>query len=325
MSEPWFQKRRMRRLFGPGYSSDDAGDGPSSDSEDEYTPDRSDDGSEVSEDNPPLLWCKSDIEKYLRWHDFSSMIGQAYRRWTPEVAENQLAFLSQATHIAIEARELEGMTRCCHQCKVFRWVHTYTTLPNPWYCFWCYHSCDPKPPLPLESYRVRVNRIIVSDSRVSEFIKLLLFLNDDTDHSEWHDKARDPLLPRISGIEDDGIEWSPTSSFLTAVQKARGCEPDLLDTLADYNVYPTLPSLWKHEHLHLYLETQDFSIAMCHAFREWDLDTAIQQIHILSYSTYGAIARRILKGNLIFCDTCNMFRWGDGHTRPPDPWYCAWC
>ena len=29
MSEPWFQKRRTRRLFGPGYSSDDAGDGPS--------------------------------------------------------------------------------------------------------------------------------------------------------------------------------------------------------------------------------------------------------------------------------------------------------
>ena len=85
-AERWFHKRRMRRLFGPGYSSDDAGDGPSSDSEDEYTHDRSDDGSEESADYQPLLWCKGDIKMYLRWHDFSSMITQAYRRWTPEVA-----------------------------------------------------------------------------------------------------------------------------------------------------------------------------------------------------------------------------------------------
>ena len=38
----------MRRLFGPEYSSDDAGDGPSSDSEDEYIHDRPVDGSEKS-------------------------------------------------------------------------------------------------------------------------------------------------------------------------------------------------------------------------------------------------------------------------------------
>ena len=31
----WFRKRRPRRLFGPGYSSDDAGDGPSVDSDEE--------------------------------------------------------------------------------------------------------------------------------------------------------------------------------------------------------------------------------------------------------------------------------------------------
>ena len=50
------------------------------------------------------LWSKDDIKMYLRWHDFSSMIVRAYRRWTPEVAENQLAILSDATHTAIEAR-----------------------------------------------------------------------------------------------------------------------------------------------------------------------------------------------------------------------------
>ena len=67
-------KRRMRRLFGPGYSSDDAGDGPSSDSEEEYTHDRSDDGSEESVDEQLCLWSKDDIKMYLRLHDFSGMI-----------------------------------------------------------------------------------------------------------------------------------------------------------------------------------------------------------------------------------------------------------
>ena len=318
--ETWFKKRRTRRLFGPGYSSDDAGDGPSSDSEVEDEDDQC-----STEWGDCILWSKRDIELYLRLHDFSGMITQAYRRWPPEVAIDQLTTLSNATHTAILKRELDGTTRCCHHCKVFRWVHTYTTLPDPWYCFWCYHSCDPKPPFPLESYRVRVNRTIVSDSSVSEFMELLLCLNADIDDSAWYDKEIDFSLPLTTGVDDNGLGWSPPLSFLTDVRKARECVPDQLDTLGDYHIYPITPSLWKHEHLQLYLETQDFSIAMCHAFREWDLETAIQQIHILSYSTYEAIARRVLKGNLIFCDECNMFRWGDGHSRPPDPWYCAWC
>ena len=89
----------------------------------------------------------------------------------------------------------------------------FFTLPDPWYCFWCYHLCDPKPPLPLESYRVRVNRTIVSDSSVSEFMKLLLYLNGDIDDSAWYDKEIDFSLPLTTGVDDNGLGWSPPSLF----------------------------------------------------------------------------------------------------------------
>ena len=63
--------------------------------------------------------------------------------------------------------------------------------------------------LPLESYRVRVNRTIVSDSSASEFIKLLLYLNGDIDDSAWYDKEIDFTLPLTTGADDNGLDWSP--------------------------------------------------------------------------------------------------------------------
>ena len=128
MMEPWFQKRRTRRLFGPGYSSDDAGDGPSIDSEDEgdlsstVWEDSSDDS---VEQDTPCLWPLDLIERYLKENDFSIMIAHAVDRWNRYVAKEQLELLSLATRIAIQARALNGMTRCCHECMVFRWVHTH--------------------------------------------------------------------------------------------------------------------------------------------------------------------------------------------------------
>ena len=129
--ESWFQKRRRRRLFGPGYSSDNAGDGPSSDSEDEYIHDSVEsDGDEYTPVDSPLgmkaAWTFPIIEAYLRSHDFSFVTIWAMSHLDPFNAERHLNLLSAATHIAVEAQVLEGKTTYCCACKMFLWAHTHT-------------------------------------------------------------------------------------------------------------------------------------------------------------------------------------------------------
>ena len=117
MLESWFQKRCVRRLFGPGYSSDDAGDGPSSDSEDEdgddlgstVWGDSSDNSEEQFSDSSeeqvvPCLWPIDVIERYLKENDFSIMITYAFEFWDPILVKQQLDLLSLATWTAIQAR-----------------------------------------------------------------------------------------------------------------------------------------------------------------------------------------------------------------------------
>ena len=124
----WYLKRRIKRYFGPGYSSDNAGDGPSED-EDEDDDDlslyRSGDSDEDSDwrtedseqtstasgnsDNDSVvlysacLWPIEVIERYLRENDFSIMITYAYEFWDRSIAKRQLDLLSLATWTAIQA------------------------------------------------------------------------------------------------------------------------------------------------------------------------------------------------------------------------------
>ena len=79
----------------------------------------------------PCLWTKDVIERYLKENDFSIIITYAFEFWDPILAKQQLDLLCLATWTAIQARALEGTTRCCHVCMVFRWVHTHTSVPDP--------------------------------------------------------------------------------------------------------------------------------------------------------------------------------------------------
>ena len=111
------------------------------------------------------------------------MITYAFEFWNPNLAKEQLDLLSLATWTGIQARALEGTTRCCHECKVFRWVRTHTSLPDPWYCGWCYSTCVPTTSLPPESYQPRAYRNTVSRRLLCEFHNLLLYLNDELEDS----------------------------------------------------------------------------------------------------------------------------------------------
>ena len=163
------------------------------------------------------LWPIEVIERYLRENDFSIMITYAYEFWDRSIAKRQLDLLSLATWTAIQARALAGTTLCCHQCDVFRWVNAGTALPDPWYCFWCYSTCDPASP--PEAYRSRVQRNLVSPSLLHEFHNLLLYLNDELEDSALYDKSLVPSHPLSTMEYYDGGEWSPAPSFILTVKK----------------------------------------------------------------------------------------------------------
>ena len=162
----------------------------------------------------PCLWTIDVIKRYLKENDFSIMITYAFESWNPNLAKEQLDLLSLATWTAIQARALEGTTRCCHVCMVFRWVHTHTSVPDPWYCGWCYDASDPPPPLPPESYRPRTHRNTVSGRLLREFHNLLLYLKDELEDSVLYDKSLVPSHPLSSMEYYDGGDWSPDSFFL---------------------------------------------------------------------------------------------------------------
>ena len=134
----------------------------------------------------------------------------------PFNAERHLNLLSAATHIAVEARALEGITAHCGACKMFLWAHTHTQLPDPWLCEWCQRDKARKSSFPLSLDVVVVEGTAAPQESIRDFFGLVLHLNGEQDSSN----LMEPTISKRYNYQEmtlDGLKWTPTPTFLSGL------------------------------------------------------------------------------------------------------------
>ena len=135
-------------------------------------------------------------------------------------------------------------------------------------------------------------------------------------------QATSPANTTLGGLKATASLAPSYTSFLFRAPKA-------LDAFSNgprtAPLSPGSRTRWTLKHLLLYLSTRDFTGMVVQAFLEWDLETAIYQVSLLSYATHDAINRGVFEGRSVFCDTCCMYRWGQADSTTSTPWRCDWC
>ena len=161
-------------------------------------------------------WTLPIIQAYLLSHDFSFVTIWAMSHLDPFNAERHLNLLSAATHIAVEARVLEGISAHCGACKMFLWAHTHTQLPDPWLCEWCQRDKARKTSSPLSLEVVVVEGTAAPQESIRDFFGLVLHLNGEQDFSNLMEST---ISKRYNYQEMtlDGLKWTPTPTFLSGL------------------------------------------------------------------------------------------------------------